>query len=59
MIGFGVNLFQYKTINVKTKVSGMFKTDLGADQFAIIRSVIDTFIKRKQPVMKSLIKVIS
>jgi transposase/FtsZ-binding cell division protein ZapB len=48
-----------RNVKVKTKVSGMFKTDLGADQFAIIRSVIDTFIKHKQPVMKSLIKVIS
>lgn len=48
-----------RNVKVKTKVSGMFKTDLGADQFAVIRSVIDTFIKRKQPVMKSLIKVIS
>ena len=48
-----------RNVKVKTKVSGMFKTELGADQFAIIRSVIDTLIKRKQPVMKSLIKVIS
>jgi transposase len=48
-----------RNVKVKTKVSGMFKTDLGADQFAIIRSVIDTLIKHKQPVLKSLIKAIS
>lgn len=48
-----------RNVKVKTKVSGMFKTDLGADQFAVIRSVIDTFIKRRQPVLKSLIKAVS
>lgn len=48
-----------RNMKVKIKVSGMFKTEVGADQFAVIRSVIDTFVKRKQPVMKSLIKVIS
>lgn len=48
-----------RNVKVKTKVSGMFKTDIGADQFAVIRSVIDTFIKRKQPVMKSLFNMVS
>jgi len=48
-----------RNVKVKTKVSGMFKTDLGADQFAVIRSVIDTFIKRRQPILKSLIKAVS
>jgi len=48
-----------RNVKVKTKVSGMFKTDLGADQFAVIRSVVDTFIKRRQPVLKSLIKAVS
>jgi len=48
-----------RNMKVKVKVSGMFKTDLGADQFAVIRSVIDTFIKRRQPLMKSLIKALS
>ncbi len=48
-----------RNVKVKIKVSGMFKTEFGADQFAVIRSVIDTFVKRRQPVMKSLIKVIS
>ena len=48
-----------RNVKVKTKVSGMFKTDLGADQFAVIRSVIDTFIKRRQPILKSLAKAVS
>ena len=48
-----------RNVKVKSKVSGMFKTDLGADQFAVIRSVIDTFIKRRQPVLKSMIKAVS
>lgn len=48
-----------RNIKVKMKVSGMFKTELGADQFAVIRSVVDTFIKRKQPVLKSIIKAVS
>lgn len=48
-----------RNVKVKTKVSGMFKSDIGADQFAIIRSVIDTFIKRRQPVMKSLLNMVS
>jgi len=48
-----------RNVKVKTKISGMFKTDLGADQFAVIRSVIDTFIKRRQPILKSLIKAVS
>jgi len=48
-----------RNIKVKTKISGMFKSDIGADQFAVIRSVIDTFIKRRQPVMKSLFNMVS
>lgn len=48
-----------RNVKVKTKVSGMFKTAIGADQFAVIRSVIDTLSKRKQPVMKSLINMVS
>jgi len=48
-----------RNVKVKTKVSGMFKSEIGADQFAVIRSVIDTFIKRRQPVMKSLLNMVS
>jgi len=32
---------------VKQKVSGFFKTSHGADQFVMIRSVIDTCLKNK------------
>ncbi|MEO0902615.1 MAG: transposase, partial [Bacteroidota bacterium] len=48
-----------RNIKVKTKISGMFKTEIGADQFAVIRSVIDTFIKRDQPVLTSLFSKLS
>lgn len=48
-----------RNVKVKSKVSGMFKTDLEADQFAVIRSVIDTFIKRRQPILKALAKAVS
>lgn len=48
-----------RNIKVKTKVSGMFKSELGAQHFAIIRSVIDTFSKRGLPVMQSLVNQLS
>ena len=48
-----------RNIKVKTKISGMFKTEIGVDQFAVIRSVIDTFIKREQPVLTSLFSKLS
>ncbi|MBI9064929.1 MAG: transposase [Marinilabiliaceae bacterium] len=34
-----------RNIKVKQKVSGAFRSDRGADIFAITRSVIDTIIK--------------
>ena len=43
-----------RNIKVKTKVSGQFKSQAGADIFAIIRSVIDTLIKNESPVFESL-----
>lgn len=36
-----------RNIKVKQKVSGFFKTNQGADQFAMIRSIIDTTLKNK------------
>ena len=48
-----------RNIKVKSKISGMFKTEIGADQFAVIRSVIDTFIKRDQEVLTSLFSKLS
>jgi transposase len=38
----------------KMKISGQFKTDLGAEIFAVMRSVIDTLIKRKRNVLEAL-----
>lgn len=37
-----------RNIKVKQKVSGFFKTDKGAENYAILRSVCDTAIKNKQ-----------
>ncbi|MFK7810492.1 MAG: IS66 family transposase [Saprospiraceae bacterium] len=43
-----------RNMKVKMKVSGMFKTKQGAQQFAIIRSVIDTCLKNNQSVFNAL-----
>lgn len=43
-----------RNIKVKQKVSGQFKADRSAMDFAIIRSVIDTTIKNSQNVMDAL-----
>lgn len=43
-----------RNIKVKQKVSGQFKTEKGADTFAILRSVVDTLIKRDKNVFQSL-----
>lgn len=43
-----------RNIKVKQKVSGQFKSDQGADAFAILRSVIDTTLKNKGNVMQTL-----
>lgn len=44
-----------RNVKVKTKVSGQFRTDKGANRFAILRSVIDTTIKNAQNVFQALI----
>jgi transposase len=44
-----------RNVKVKTKVSGQFRTDKGANRFAILRSVIDTTIKNSQNVFQALI----
>lgn len=46
-----------RTIKVKQKVSGQFKT--GQNAFCIIRSVIDTLIKRKFEVFPTLNQIVS
>lgn len=43
-----------RNVKVKQKVSGQFKTLEGGQTFAIIRSVIDTFIKRDLNILNSL-----
>jgi transposase len=41
-------------VKVKTKVSGLFRTEKGATRFAIIRSVVDTSIKNTNNVFQAL-----
>lgn len=43
-----------RNVKVKTKVSGLFRTERGATRFAIIRSVIDTSIKNTNNVFQAL-----
>jgi transposase len=43
-----------RNVKVKQKVSGQFKTFTGAENFAILRSIIDTAIKNKQDVLGAL-----
>jgi transposase len=46
-----------RTYKVKQKVSGLFRSQEGADAFAVIRSVIDTTIKNKNNVWEALSKI--
>jgi transposase len=43
-----------RNIKVKQKISGQFKSDQGADSFAVLRSIIDTTIKSGQNVLNAL-----
>lgn len=43
-----------RNIKVKQKISGQFKSDEGANGFAILRSIIDTTIKSGQNVLNAL-----
>ncbi|HPS51877.1 MAG TPA: IS66 family transposase [Bacteroidales bacterium] len=43
-----------RNVKVKQKVSGQFKTPTGAENFAILRSIIDTATKNKQDVLGAL-----
>ena len=43
-----------RNVKVKLKVSGQFRSEQGADYYAILRSIIDTTIKRKANVLQVL-----
>lgn len=43
-----------RNIKVKQKVSGQFKSGRGADDFCVIRSVVDTLIKRSQNILENM-----
>lgn len=43
-----------RNVKVKTKVSGQFKTEAGAQRFAVLRSVVDTTTKNGQSVFDAL-----
>ncbi len=43
-----------RNVKVKLKVSGQFKSKDGAKRFAVIRSIIDTFIKNKCSIWDSM-----
>lgn len=46
-----------RNIKVKQKISGQFKSLEGGQRFAIVRSIIDTIIKNKNPVYNSMIDI--
>jgi transposase len=48
-----------RNIKVKHKISGYFKSIKGAEQFAILRSVIDTAIKNKQNILNAFSQILS
>jgi len=48
-----------RNVKVKQKVSGQFKTPKGADNYAIIRSIIDTMIKQGKNVHQGLAHIAS
>jgi len=43
-----------RNVKVKQKVSGQFKSWKGVDNFLILRSITDTVLKNKQPVLNAL-----
>jgi transposase len=43
-----------RNIKVKQKISGQFKSTKGAEDFCVIRSIIDTLIKRSENVLQNL-----
>ncbi|AFL83255.1 transposase [Belliella baltica DSM 15883] len=43
-----------RNIKVKQKISGQFKSNNGAENFSVIRSVVDTLIKRSGNILENL-----
>jgi hypothetical protein len=43
-----------RNIKVKQKISGQFKSTQGADDFCVIRSIVDTLIKQSENVLQNL-----
>lgn len=43
-----------RNVKVKQKISGQFKTEKGARDFAVLRSIIDTTVKNGQNVLETL-----
>lgn len=43
-----------RNVKVKLKVSGLFRSEEGASHYAVLRSIIDTAIKRKQNILQVL-----
>lgn len=43
-----------RNVKVKNKISGSFRSELGANRFAVIRSIIDTTLKNGQNVFNAL-----
>ncbi len=48
-----------RNAKVKQKISGGFRSDYGAQHFALIRSIIDTTIKNKKDIFETLRKAIA
>jgi len=46
-----------RNVKVKQKISGQFKTEKAAQNFAMIRSVIDTTIKNGKNVLEILVLI--
>lgn len=46
-----------RNIKVKQKVSGMFKSIKGAQNYAIVRSITDTCIKNSQGILKAFVAI--
>ena len=46
-----------RNIKVKQKVSGVFKSEKGAQNYAFIRSITDTFNKNQQAILNAFLTI--